>query len=206
MTRASILIAGAVLAAVGSLASAQSGPSPCDFETESKVDVVAQAALRMEELVKEGLFLSVGPLKAIYERKAGAPLPNYIYVQGSWPRITIGFAEVVDSSTSVAALQDAVSFVANSGYPVPGLDAFKNWAIHAQSPSSSTSDGIQIVSSGPGQMRLKVSYPRFFALYGIDLRSDVFQWADVSTPESCFFQIRQDFTGEIEFSLEIEGW
>ncbi|WP_323772326.1 hypothetical protein [Antarctobacter sp.] len=208
MTRVSRMIAGAIFTAAGTLASAQTqvGPSPCDFETETKDDVIAMAKIRMDELVKDGLILSLGPLKARYERKGSTPLPNYIYVPEGKPRITIGFAKVVDASMSVEALQDAVSFVANNGYPVPGLDAYTEWDIHAQSPSSSTDHGIQILSSSPGQMRLKVSYPRFFALYGIDMRSDVFHWADVSTPASCFFQIRRDFAGEVEFLLEIEGW
>lgn len=127
-------------------------------------------------------------------------MPNYIRVEdGDWS-LTIGFRDVITPSMSAADLQESLDFVAQNRMPAPGLSV-DGWAIRPQTPSSHMSGGIAVIDAGPGFMTLRLK-PEFFALYGH--AKGVVPWADASSPEFSFFQIRQPFTGDIEhYQLEL---
>jgi len=178
---------------------------PCVFDSAPKQEVESKARDWLEALGTDGLILNAGPLEAIYEIKDLPPLPNYIRVSNHGLSFTIGFDTLISSDMSVETLQEHLNFAANNGIPIPALTT-QGWSVEALTPSSHAEDGIEILSAGPGRMKLRITYPRFFAIHGQDLRADALSFMDKPMPESCFFQIRQDFHGEIIVDLAIENW
>lgn len=178
---------------------------PCVFDSAPKQEVERKARYWLNALGTNGLVLNAGPLEATYEIKDLTPLPNYIRVSDHGLSFTIGFDTLVSSEMSVETLQKHVKFVANNGIPIPALTT-PGWTVEALTPSSHAEDGIEILSAGPSRMKLRITYPRFFAIHGQDLRADALNFMDKPMPESCFFQIRQDFPGEIIVDLAIANW
>lgn len=165
-------------------------------------EVEAAGRAWLEELGESGLVMEAGPLQAVYSAEPGKPLPAYITVSDGVWHITIGLSEKISSSMSAAEVQRRIDFFAHDGFPTPGLDK-RHWRVRALTPSTHIEEGIDVLETGPGQLKLRVR-TQFFALYGMDTRAVV--PADAATPEEAYFQIEKAFPGEVVIILDLAGF
>ncbi|MXO89288.1 hypothetical protein [Pontixanthobacter aquaemixtae] len=132
-----------------------------------------------------------------------APLPQYLRVYGGGFELTVGFDDEINSYMSADEIQNRISFVGSSGFPILELNS-EDWRFEASVPSTHIEKGIRVTKFGDGSMTLTID-TGFFAVYGTDRRV-VPGVPEFIMPEFAYFQHRQAFTGEITLEMSIDAF
>jgi hypothetical protein len=180
-----VLVAGlAVSAHLQSTSSARAAMTPpCVVAADSMPatagaasKAAAEAAVRawIECMADRPIVIPKTRLTMVLEKRdpaGNAPLPYYLTAKEGSFCLTIGLNGEIRPSMSAENINAAIEFIANDGFPMPGLEV-SDWRVTGLTASSQPEARHAVLEVNDTGIVLEME-TRIFSIYGLDMRERI---------------------------------
>jgi hypothetical protein len=130
--------------------------------------------------------------------QGNAPLPYYLRTTDGPFRLTIGLNREIGPSMSSEDINAAIEFIANDGFPMPGLKV-NHWRVTGLTPSSHAVGRHAILAVSATGILVEVE-TRIFSIFGLDTRQR--SVPDKATEPHAYLSF--DFARPLKVTLQLE--
>lgn len=206
------LVAAADLATAGSVRAGTALPCivsaedmPATAGATSKAGAEATVRAWIACMADRPIVIPKTRLAMVLEKrdaKGNAPLPYYLRVTEGPLHLTIGLKREIRSSMRAKDIDAAIEFIANDGFPMPGLQV-SQWRVKRLTPSTHPEVKHAVLEVSDRGIVLKME-TRIVSIYGLDTRERIIP--DKPTERHAYLNVDFARPLKVTVQLEIDGF